>query len=74
MEDSSTFRYNFFHYFKLFRYYGSYHYHFLVVRKDCKFQVEVDVLFNNRVFSNVKIEQVSCFYFCEHFLQGFQVH
>ena len=35
--DSSMFRYNFFPYFKLVRCYGSYHYHFLVVRKDYKF-------------------------------------
>ena len=32
--DSSMFCYNFFPYFKLVRCYGSYHYHFLVVRKD----------------------------------------
>ena len=36
-ENSSSFRYKFFPYFKLVRCYGSYQYHFLVVRKDYQF-------------------------------------
>ena len=36
-DESSMFRYIFFPYFKLIRCYGSYHYHFLIVRKDHKF-------------------------------------
>ena len=32
----------------------------------------MNVLFNNRVFFNVKIEEASCFYFCEHFYKAFK--
>ena len=34
---SKDFRYKFFPYFKLVRHYNSYHYHFLVIRKDYHF-------------------------------------
>ena len=37
-ENSSSFRYKFFPYFKLVRCYGSYQYHFLVARKDYQFK------------------------------------
>ena len=36
-ENSSSFRYKFFPYFKLVRCYGGYQYYFLVVRKDYQF-------------------------------------
>ena len=32
----------------------------------------MNVLFNNRAFFNVKIEELSCFYFCEHFYKAFK--
>ena len=35
--DTCLFRYSFFPYFELVRCYGSYHYHFLVIRKDYKY-------------------------------------